>query len=107
MRVIARWLLTINDYSGGREILMVQKSIAEMPRIRRGGITEAASELKSARLISYYRGRIKILDKARLGKSSCECYQFIRQEYFRLHAPAKKLGYRKRPCDRDARAIER
>jgi CRP-like cAMP-binding protein len=94
---LARWLLTINDYSCGREILMVQKSIAEMLGARRAGITEAAGELQSANLISYRRGRIKILDKARLGKSSCECYRFIRQEYTRLHAPERQLAYRKRP----------
>jgi hypothetical protein len=93
---LARWLLTINDYSGGREIQMVQKSIAEMLGVRRVGITEAASELQSAKLISYRRGRIKILDKVRLGKSSCECYRFIRQEYIRLHAPERQSAYRKR-----------
>jgi CRP-like cAMP-binding protein len=92
---LARWLLTINDYSGGREILMVHKSIAEMLGARRAGITEAAIELQSANLISYRRGRIKILNKARLGKSSCECYRFIRQEYVRLHAPERQLAYRK------------
>jgi CRP-like cAMP-binding protein len=92
---LARWLLTINDYSGGREILMIQKSIAEMLGARRVGITEAASELQSANLISYRRGRIQVLDKGRLGKSSCECYRFIRQEYVRLHALERQSAYRK------------
>jgi CRP-like cAMP-binding protein len=92
---LARWLLTINDYSGGREILMVQKSIAEMLGVRRVGISDAASELQSANLISYRRGRIKVLDKGRLGKSSCECYRFIRREYVRLHTPERQLAYRK------------
>jgi CRP-like cAMP-binding protein len=92
---LARWLLTINDYCGGREILMLQKSIAEILGARREGITQAASELQSANLISYRRGRIRVLDKARLGKSSCECYRFIRQEYVRLHAPETQSAYRK------------
>jgi CRP-like cAMP-binding protein len=92
---LARWLLTINDHSGGREILMIHKSIAEMLGARRVGITEAASELQSANLISYRRGRIQVLDRARLGKSSCECYRFIRQEYVRLHALERHSSYRK------------
>jgi CRP-like cAMP-binding protein len=92
---LARWLLTIDDYSGGREILMVQKSIAEMLGARRVGITEAAIELQSANLIRYRRGRIKVLDKAGLRKSSCECYRFVRQEYVRLHAPERQSAYRK------------
>ena len=92
---LARWLLTINDYCGGREILMVQKSIAEMLGARRVGISEAAGELQSENLISYRRGRIKVLDKARLEKSSCECYRFIRQEYVRLHAHERQSAYRK------------
>jgi CRP-like cAMP-binding protein len=91
---LVRWLLTINDYSRGREILMLQKSIAEMLGARREGITEAASRLQAANLISYRRGRIQVLDEARLGKRSCECYRFIQQEYVRLHASEIQSAYR-------------
>ncbi len=88
---LARWLLTMNDYAGSREFLMVHNAIAAMLGVRRSGITEAASKLQAADLISYRRGRISILDKPGLGKKSCECYRFIRQQYERLHGALPRL----------------
>jgi len=82
---LARWLLTMNDYAGPGEFLMVHESIAAMLGVRRVGITEAASRLQADELISYRRGRIRVLDTAGLGKRSCECYRYIRQQYQRLH----------------------
>jgi CRP-like cAMP-binding protein len=92
---LARWLLTINDYSGSREFLMLQQSIANVLGARRERVTEAASKFRSANLISYSRGRISVLDGPGLGKRSCECYRFIRRQYSRLHAGAPQLPYRK------------
>lgn len=88
---VARWLLTMNDYAGSRGFLMVHGSIAAMLGVRRAGITEAASKLQAAELISYRRGRISILDKPGLGKKACECYRFIRQQYERLHGALPRL----------------
>jgi CRP-like cAMP-binding protein len=92
---VARWLLTMNDYAGSREFLMVHESIAAMLGVRRVGITEAAHKLQSAGLISYRRGRISVLDRPGLEKRSCECYRFIRQQYERLHRELPRLLSRK------------
>jgi len=88
---VARWLLTMNDYAGSRELLMDQQSIAAMLGVRRVGITGAASGLRAAGLIDYHRGRISILNHAGLGKKSCECYRFIKQEYQSLHGALPRL----------------
>ena len=88
---LARWLLTMNDYAGPGEFLMVQDSIATMLGVRRVSITEAARKLQAAALISYRRGHIRVLDKQGLEKRSCECYGFIRQEYERLHGALPRL----------------
>jgi CRP-like cAMP-binding protein len=92
---LARWLLTMNDYAGSREFLMVHESIAAMLGVRRVGITGAASKLQAAALIGYRRGRISVLDKRGLGKKSCECYRFIRRQYERLHGELPRLLSRK------------
>jgi CRP-like cAMP-binding protein len=92
---LARWLLTMNDYAGSREFLMVHESIAAMLGVRRVGITGAASKLQAAALIGYRRGRISVLDKRGMGKKSCECYRFIRQQYERLHGELPRLLSRK------------
>ena len=83
---VARWLLTMSDYAGSREFLMVHESIAAMLGVRRVSISEAAQKLQATALISYRRGRISVLDKSGLVKESCECYWFIRQQYERLHS---------------------
>ena len=88
---LARWLLTMNDYAGSGEFLMVHESIAAMLGVRRVGITEAAQRLQSAALIGYHRGRISVLDKAGLERKSCECYRFIRTQYQALHAELPRL----------------
>ena len=88
---LARWLLTMNDYVGSREFLMVHESIAAMLGVRRVGITEAARRFQAAGLIRYRRGHISVLDRSALGKKSCECYRVIRQQYKRLHAEVPGL----------------
>ena len=88
---LARWLLTMNDYAGSGEFLMVHESIAAMLGVRRVGVTEAANRFQSAALIGYHRGRISVLDKAGLEKKSCECYRFIRKQYKALHAELPRL----------------
>ena len=88
---LARWLLTMHDYAGPGEFLMVHESIAGMLGVRRVGITEAAQRLQADGLIGYRRGRIRVLDKAELGKRSCECYRYIRQQYQRLHEELPRL----------------
>jgi hypothetical protein len=85
----------MNDYAGAREFLMVQESIAALLGVRRVGITVAASGLQAADLITYNRGNIIVLDRPGLGKKSCECYRFIKQQYRSLHRKMPGLLSRK------------
>ena len=78
---LARWLLTMHDHAESNEFEMSHKSIAAMLGARREGVTEAAAKLQAAKLITYSRGRIRILNEAGLKKKSCECYRFIRQQF--------------------------
>ena len=88
---VARWLLTMSDYADSRDFLMVHESIAAMLGVRRVSITEAAQKLQAASLISYRRGRVRVLDKRGLTKQCCECYSFIRQQYERLDSALPAL----------------
>jgi CRP-like cAMP-binding protein len=92
---VARWLLTMSDYSGSREFPMDHAWIAAMLGVRRSSITEVSQDLRAAALIGYGRGRIKVVDKPGLVKKSCECYRFIRQQYEGLHADLPRLLSRK------------
>lgn len=81
---LTRWLLTMHDYAESNEFEMHQEFIAAMLGVRRVGVTEAAGKLQAAGLITYSRGRIRILNEAGLKKQSCECYRFIRRQFDRL-----------------------
>jgi CRP-like cAMP-binding protein len=85
---LCRWLLLSLDRLQGDELVMTQELIANMLGVRREGVTEAALKLQGAGLISYARGRIKVLDRKGLESRSCECYSVVKREYDRL-LPAK------------------
>ena len=81
---LCRWLLLSLDRLRGSELVMTQELIANMLGVRREGVTEAALKLQRAGLISYARGHITVLDRARLEERTCECYRVVKQEYERL-----------------------
>jgi len=81
---LCRWLLLSLDRLPGNELVMTQELIANMLGVRREGVTEAALKVQKAGLISYARGRIKVLDRERLERRSSECYEVVKNEYDRL-----------------------
>jgi CRP-like cAMP-binding protein len=81
---LCRWLLLSLDRLSTRELTMTQELIANMLGVRREGVTEAAGNLQRAGLIRYTRGRITVLDRARLEQEVCECYAVVKREFDRL-----------------------
>ncbi|MCA1558377.1 MAG: helix-turn-helix domain-containing protein, partial [Acidobacteria bacterium] len=79
-----RWLLMSSDGVGSDELNLTQEFLATMLGVRRPGVSQMASVLRDAGLISYARGLICILDRKRLEETSCECYHMIKEEYERL-----------------------
>lgn len=76
---LARWLLMVRDRLGRDEFTLTQEFLAEMLGVRRAGVTEAAGALQKRKLISYVRGRIKMLDVDGVGAAACSCYAVIRK----------------------------
>jgi CRP-like cAMP-binding protein len=81
---LARWLLTVQDCLQTSEFLMTQEYIAQMLGSRRSGVTVAAGMLQQAGIISYRRGKIKILNQEDLENTACECYGIVKAEASRL-----------------------
>ncbi|MFL9925360.1 Crp/Fnr family transcriptional regulator [Herbaspirillum lusitanum] len=81
---LCRWLLLSLDRLQGCELIMTQELIASMLGVRREGVTEAALKLQKAGLITYARGRIKVIDRKGLKQRTCECYEVVKKEYDRL-----------------------
>ena len=81
---LCRWLLLSRDRLDTDELVMTQELIANMLGVRREGVTVAAGRLQEQGLISYVRGRIRVLDRRGLERAVCECYRVVRDEYERL-----------------------
>ncbi len=81
---LCRWLLLSLDRLSSTELSMTQELIANMLGVRREGVTEAAGKLQQAGLIHYRRGKITVLDRARLEERCCECYKVVKHEFDRL-----------------------
>jgi CRP-like cAMP-binding protein len=81
---LCRWLLMTHDRTHSDELQMTQEFISNMLGVRREGVTHAAHNLQNNGLISYVRGRIKILDRKGLEAHACECYAVVKEEHDRL-----------------------
>jgi CRP-like cAMP-binding protein len=81
---LARWLLTSADRMEAESLNLTQEFLAQMLGVQRSTVTVAAGELQRAGLIGYSRGKIHILDRAKLAKVACECYQIVSSSYQRV-----------------------
>lgn len=81
---LCRWLLLSLDRLASDELSMTQELIANMLGVRREGVTEAAGRLQREGIINYTRGHITVIDRNKLEKRSCECYQVVKAEFDRL-----------------------
>lgn len=76
---LCRWLLLTQDRVASETVPLTQEHLAVMLGVQRTTVTATASHLQDRGLIAYSRGRIRILDRAALERSACECYEAIRQ----------------------------
>jgi len=80
----ARWLLMVHDRMPGDEFELTQDFLSQMLGVRRATVSETASQLQQAGLISYSRGRIVIVDRPGLERVVCECYGIISSTFARI-----------------------
>jgi CRP-like cAMP-binding protein len=72
---LARWLLMAHDRMDSTEFPLTQEFVAMMLGATRPTVTVVAGTLQKAGLITYHRGRVRILDREKLEAASCECYR--------------------------------
>lgn len=77
---LCRWLLLSMDRLTHNHLTMTQEFIGSMLGVRREAVNMAASKLQQQGAISYARGLIKVLDRPKLEKLSCECYDVVKKE---------------------------
>lgn len=84
---LCRWLLQTGDRIDGDIIPLTQEFLAQMLGVRRTTVTLIARALQKRGLVRYRRGKIEIVNRGKLEKCACECYETVRrqiEEYFPL-----------------------
>ena len=82
-RRLARWLLMTHDRAQTDSFQLTHQLLADMLGVRRSAVTIAAGDLQGARLISYTRGTITVINRKGLERAACECYQAVAAAYAR------------------------
>jgi CRP-like cAMP-binding protein len=75
------WLLTMDDRKCGRDLEFTHEFLAHVLGTNRKSVTLAARAMQNAGLISYQRGRIRILNRSGLEKASCECHMVVKRRF--------------------------
>jgi CRP-like cAMP-binding protein len=78
-RRLARWFLLSSDRVKSKEFILTQAFLAEMLGVRRVTVTNAAVRLQHRNLISYSRGKVRILNRRGLEAAACRCYSKNRE----------------------------
>src|SRR5271156_4497763 len=76
---LSRWLLMTQDRVGAALLPITHDFIATMMGTDRSTVSLAASVLQKKGILEYVRGAVKIVNRRKLEKSACECYDVIRQ----------------------------
>jgi CRP-like cAMP-binding protein len=77
---LARWLLMTRDRFSSDSLPLTQDFLSQMIGTRRASVTVCAGILQEARLISYRRGIVTILNRRGLEESACDCYRLLQQQ---------------------------
>ena len=76
---LARWLLMVQDRTGGDSFELTQEFLALMLGTRRTTMAVIAGEMQRDGLIEYTRGKVTILSRKKLEAVSCACYGVTQQ----------------------------
>jgi CRP-like cAMP-binding protein len=80
----ARWLLMTHDRVHEAEFEMTHELLSLMLGVRRAGVSVAMGALQSAGVLRYARGRVAVLDRAKLEEAACGCYRITQAVLDRL-----------------------
>ncbi len=78
---ICRWLLMMHDRADGEPLLYTHEFLSNVLGVNRKSVTLAAQAMQSNGLISYHRGKVQVLDRPGLEKTSCECYAVVKRQF--------------------------
>lgn len=77
---LASWLCRARETTGSDELLLTQDFIAQMLGVQRATVSVVAASFQDDGLISYRRGKVRILDRHGLEGKSCGCHRVIQHQ---------------------------
>jgi len=77
---LCRWLLHASDATESDMVNLTQEFLSHMLGVQRTSVTLTAHALQKSGLITYSRGKVKILDRRGVEECACECYAVLRRE---------------------------
>lgn len=72
---LALWMLITHDRAHSDHFHLTHERLADMLGVQRSAVTIAAGAIQRAKVISYSRGEIHVLDREGLEAMSCGCYR--------------------------------
>ncbi len=75
---MCRWLLEIDDRSGGSRFPMTQDMLAKMLGVRRTTVTLVAKRLQQVGAFRWRRGYVYVLQRDLIADRACACYEQVR-----------------------------
>lgn len=76
-----RWLLTLQDRIGTEVLPVTHELLAAMLGVQRTYLTRVLRTLQQRGLVEVGRGRITILDRARVRAAACDCHAMVARHY--------------------------
>ena len=86
----ARWLLATHDRVDHQPFAITHEFLAALLGVRRAGVTVAMGALQGAGVLQYHRGHVSVLERSKLERTSCSCYDVTRSELDRLLGSARR-----------------
>jgi len=72
------------ERSNSTHLNATHEAVANLLGVRRESISQVAGKLQKIGIIHYSRGKLEVLDGAKVEHLSCECYFVVRKETDRL-----------------------
>jgi CRP-like cAMP-binding protein len=82
---LVRWLLMFQDRAEADEFELTHEFMANMLGAARSSVGEVARKLQEMGLVSYERGRFRVVNRPAMEQMACECYEVVRDEFAGLY----------------------
>ena len=73
----ARWLLSLQDRTGSRDLCLTQQHLADMPGVSRQSADRLLDEFQISDIVETGRGIVTIKNRSKLLARACDCYHLI------------------------------